>query len=423
MGAGASAETPQQARAFLHHAARETAAADVGNLLGWSEDTHNRTPNESGGFQLLDGLLRIRDHIGVLEDRISEEAQQDTQSEANASASASVPRTAPVGAVTRDSGGGEEKSSTSSLRRRGSLQPPLVRGIESGVDIPTPLASDDESLGLHWGVTCDGCGQNPLRGLRFKCSVCDDYDLCRNCYRNRESIEGHPPEHNFRWVSHATPSGTIRRRFAERRMEEEMRDGVGPVLAPANTSPLPTVEEVESVLRELRSLQDALSARSDVLHRALVGELMGRNANGPRPAPVHAIKELPKVPSGSKIFSDQAQCAICLCDFGDVCDTKTDNSVSKLPCSHIYHTGCISSWLQKNGSCPVCRQKIVPTPGRRASAERQPEVSSAAVPQPAGDSVIARIMTVTGADRGTAVFALQSAAGNPDAAVNLILAS
>lgn len=46
--------------------------------------------------------------------------------------------------------------------------------------------------GLHMNVTCDGCGQNPIIGFRYKCSVCPDYDLCTNCEAKNVHQADHP---------------------------------------------------------------------------------------------------------------------------------------------------------------------------------------------------------------------------------------
>ncbi|EGR26986.1 zinc ZZ type family protein, putative [Ichthyophthirius multifiliis] len=38
-----------------------------------------------------------------------------------------------------------------------------------------------EKQAIHSGFTCDGCETNPILGVRYKCYVCPDYDLCEKC--------------------------------------------------------------------------------------------------------------------------------------------------------------------------------------------------------------------------------------------------
>ncbi|CAG9336223.1 RNF151_2 [Blepharisma stoltei] len=35
--------------------------------------------------------------------------------------------------------------------------------------------------GEHEGVTCDGCQITPLRGIRFNCKICENFDFCHDC--------------------------------------------------------------------------------------------------------------------------------------------------------------------------------------------------------------------------------------------------
>jgi hypothetical protein len=44
---------------------------------------------------------------------------------------------------------------------------------------------------VHHGITCDGCQQSPITGVRFKCRTCPDYDLCEAC----EAKNVHPADH------------------------------------------------------------------------------------------------------------------------------------------------------------------------------------------------------------------------------------
>lgn len=63
---------------------------------------------------------------------------------------------------------------------------------------------------LHYGVVCDGCGQKPLRGNRFKCKECPDFDLCESC---RESGVHAGTGHSFGLIAHTrrTMPGMCRR--------------------------------------------------------------------------------------------------------------------------------------------------------------------------------------------------------------------
>ena len=46
---------------------------------------------------------------------------------------------------------------------------------------------------VHRGVTCNACNIHPIKGIRYRCANCNDYDLCEQC----ETMQVHPPTHLF----------------------------------------------------------------------------------------------------------------------------------------------------------------------------------------------------------------------------------
>ncbi|KAK3104827.1 hypothetical protein FSP39_011109 [Pinctada imbricata] len=45
---------------------------------------------------------------------------------------------------------------------------------------------------LHSTIICDGCGEEKVKGMRWKCTTCDDFDLCTKCYMGDEHDMTHP---------------------------------------------------------------------------------------------------------------------------------------------------------------------------------------------------------------------------------------
>lgn len=42
---------------------------------------------------------------------------------------------------------------------------------------------------IHENFICDGCGMAPIKGIRYMCSVCSNYDICDECERKGVHIQ------------------------------------------------------------------------------------------------------------------------------------------------------------------------------------------------------------------------------------------
>ena len=61
-----------------------------------------------------------------------------------------------------------------------------------------PKVEKKQKPEIHYNVICDGCKVTPLRGNRYKCKVCKDFDFCENCYKLNKESHGH----DFRVIEH-----------------------------------------------------------------------------------------------------------------------------------------------------------------------------------------------------------------------------
>lgn len=44
-------------------------------------------------------------------------------------------------------------------------------------------------------------------------------------------------------------------------------------------------------------------------------------------------------------------------------------TVSRLECEHLFHSSCISPWLQLHATCPICRRSLLPADPPPADTE------------------------------------------------------
>lgn len=118
---------------------------------------------------------------------------------------------------------------------------------------------------------------------------------------------------------------------------------------------------METAAKYLKAAAAKLMKRgSSVEQRRTVPEhpatLMTQSSNGVdepiKPAAVHAdlFARLQRVQVTHPLVDPLAECPVCLAELG-----AGKEMLLKLPCNHIYHSGCLRRWFYKQSTCPVCR--------------------------------------------------------------------
>ncbi|KAK2645567.1 hypothetical protein Ddye_020762 [Dipteronia dyeriana] len=70
------------------------------------------------------------------------------------------------------------------------------------------------------------------------------------------------------------------------------------------------------------------------------------------------IKESNTLVSSLLTVSTDGVCSVCLEDF-DQTEIFPAADGKQVPCGHVFHAACISSWLSICNSCPLCRSQCI----------------------------------------------------------------
>ncbi|NWS59563.1 PJA2 ligase, partial [Chunga burmeisteri] len=72
------------------------------------------------------------------------------------------------------------------------------------------------------------------------------------------------------------------------------------------------------------------------------------------PATKETIDCLPQIIVTDDHDGQEQCCTICCSEY------VKDEIITELPCHHLFHKPCVTLWLQKSGTCPVCRHVLAP---------------------------------------------------------------
>ncbi len=77
----------------------------------------------------------------------------------------------------------------------------------------------------------------------------------------------------------------------------------------------------------------------------------------------HAVASSTTVTATLRSRAGEQSCVVCQEAFED------GASLCQLPCQHLFHSDCVTSWLKLRNNCPVCRWQL-PTADKEYEARR-----------------------------------------------------
>jgi len=121
----------------------------------------------------------------------------------------------------------------------------------------------------------------------------------------------------------------------------------------SNTRNIQDLEQLQLDLATMENLFQTLLTHA-YARMSTASDTTPQLPGGSPPADSKAIRNLSIINVESDDLNEESNRECCICFL----EHKLDDKVVRLPCGHLYHKPCITEWLQKHCTCPICRWEL-----------------------------------------------------------------